>query len=133
MVNLLLKDGSKLEFENGIKPMEVAKSISQSLAKVCVVAKLNGNLIGLKEELNDVSGEFVLITEKDPEAFEVLNHSTSHLLAHAVKRLYPNAKFGVGPAIEEGFYYDIYLEEKLEEKDLAKIEKEMKQIGRAHV
>jgi len=133
MVKIKLKDGSELSFENGVLPIEIAKKLSSSLAKKCVVAKAAGELIGLKEPLNDFEGELLLLTDQDPESFEVLNHSTAHLLAHAVKRLYPNAKFGVGPAIEEGFYYDFDLGEKIVPSDLLKIEKEMKHIVKQNI
>lgn len=122
-------DGSIKEFNPGISSMEIAKGISSSLAKRAVFAKINGENYDLNRPIyNDAS--FELILKDNPEALEALNHSCSHLMASAIKRLYPNALFGVGPAIEEGFYYDINPGEgiKITEADLEKIENEMKKI-----
>lgn len=133
MIELILKDGSKATYENGIMPIEIAKAISPSLAKKCIVAKFNGKLIDLCDKLEE-NGTFELITTSDKEAFEVLNHSTAHLLAQAIGRLYPHAKFGIGPEIEEGFYYDFDLGETvLKPEDLTKIEAEMKKIVKENI
>lgn len=127
MLKITLKDGSTIDVEEGKLIIEVAKSISSSLAKKSVVAKLDGNLVDLKTPITkDCSLE--LVTLEDPEAFPVLNHSCAHLLAQAMKRLYKNVKFGVGPSIEEGFYYDFGVEESITSDDFAKIEAEMKKI-----
>lgn len=128
MVKIVFKDGSSKEFSDNISLIEVAKAISPSFAKRCVAAKIENEMFGLFDTLNDFSGEVVFITQEDKAAFEILNHSTAHLLAHAVHRLYPNAKFGVGPAIEEGFYYDFDLGEVIRPEDLPKLETEMKKI-----
>ena len=127
MLKITLKDGSTIDVEEGKLIIEVAKSISSSLAKNSVVAKLDGNLVDLKTPITkDCSLE--LVTLEDPEAFPVLNHSCAHLLAQAMKRLYKNVKFGVGPSIEEGFYYDFGVEESITSDNFAKIEAEMKKI-----
>ncbi len=127
MLKITLKDGSTIDVEEGKLIIEVAKNISSSLAKNSVVAKLDGNLVDLKTPITkDCSLE--LVTLEDPEAFPVLNHSCAHLLAQAMKRLYKNVKFGVGPSIEEGFYYDFGVEESITSDDFAKIEAEMKKI-----
>ena len=127
MLKITLKDGSTIDVEEGKLIIEVAKSISSSLAKNSVVAKLDGNLVDLKTPITkDCSLE--LVTLEDPEAFPVLNHSCAHLLAQAMKRLYKSVKFGVGPSIEEGFYYDFGVEESITSDDFAKIEAEMKKI-----
>ena len=127
MLKITLKDGSIIDVEEGKLIIEVAKSISSSLAKNSVVAKLDGNLVDLKTPITkDCSLE--LVTLEDPEAFPVLNHSCAHLLAQAMKRLYKSVKFGVGPSIEEGFYYDFGVEESITSDDFAKIEAEMKKI-----
>ena len=129
MVKLQFPDGSYREYEEGIEVIKVAEMISPSLKKKCVAAKLNDELVDLDTKVN-VDSTIVFITTDSPEAFEILNHSTAHLLAHAVSLLYPNAKMGVGPAIEEGFYYDFDLgEEKLEPADLVKIEKKMMELS----
>ena len=129
MVKLQFPDGSFREYEEGIEVIKVAEAISPSLKKKCVAAKLNDVLVDLDTKINEDSS-IVFVTVDSPEAFEILNHSTAHLLAHAVSILYPNAKMGVGPAIEEGFYYDFDLgEEKLEPADLVKIEKKMMELS----
>lgn len=127
MVKVTLKDGSVKEVESGKLIIELARDLSQSLAKKCVVARVDGALVDLKSPLTkDCSLE--LITNDLPEAFEVLNHSCAHLLAQAVKRLYPGTQCGVGPAIEEGFYYDLAIPQAINAEDLPKIEAEMKKI-----
>ena len=122
-------DGSVKEFENGKSAFDIAMSISPSLAKKSIVAKINGELWDLKRPINEDSSLELLMSDAK-EAYEVLNHSCSHLMATAVKKLYPNACFGVGPAIEEGFYYDINPGDgvKFTEEDLPKIEKEMTRL-----
>lgn len=128
MIKLVFPDGNQKEFEEGILVVEVAKSISPSLAKKCVAAYVGDSLYDLNRPIYE-SGNFKLVTQDDEEALSILNHSTAHLLAHAVKNLYPHAKFGIGPSIENGFYYDIDLgEDILNEECIAKIEKEMKKI-----
>ena len=103
MINITLKDGSVKSIESAKLVIDFAKELSVSLAKKCVCAVVNGELVDLKYEIaEDCSLELIL--NDDPRAFEVLNHSCAHLLAHAMKRLYPGTCFGVGPAIEEGFY-----------------------------
>lgn len=127
MVKVTLKDGSVKEVESGKLIIELARDLSQSLAKKCVVARVDGALVDLKSPITkDCSLE--LITNDLPEAFEVLNHSCAHLLAQAVKRLYPGTQCGVGPAIEEGFYYDLSIPQAINADDLPKIEAEMKKI-----
>ena len=122
-------DGSVKEFENGKSAFDIAMSISPSLAKKSIVAKINGELWDLSRPINE-DASLELLMKDSKEAYEVLNHSCSHLLATAVKKLYPKAEFGVGPAIEEGFYYDINPGEgiKFTEVDLPKIEKEMEKL-----
>ncbi len=133
MIEIILPDGSKLEKEKGVLPIVIAKEISPSLAKKCVVAKFNDKMIDLTEPLNE-SGSLKFVTTDDSEAFEVLNHSTAHLLAQAVGRLFKGAKFGVGPDIEEGFYYDFDLGENvLKPEDLQRIEDEMKKIVKENI
>ena len=122
-------DGSVKDFEKGMSAFDIAMSISPSLAKKSIVAKINGELWDLKRPINEDS-DLELLMKESKEAYEVLNHSCSHLLATAVKKLYPNAQFGVGPAIEEGFYYDINPGDdvKFTEADLPKLEKEMERL-----
>ncbi|MFA5542332.1 MAG: threonine--tRNA ligase [Bacilli bacterium] len=121
-------DGNQKDFEKGMSAYDIASNISSSLAKKSIYALVNGKEFDLRRPIEEDS---TLELKFKEDAFEVLNHSASHVLATAVKRLYPKATFGVGPAIEEGFYYDINLgtDYKLTEADLEKIEKEMKKIG----
>ena len=129
MVKLQFPDGSIREFEEGKSLLDVAESISISLKKKCIAAKLDGQLVEMDTLLSKDSS-IVFITQDNPEAFEILNHSTAHLLAHAISILYPDAKMGVGPAIEEGFYYDFDLGDvKIEPSDLVKIEKKMMELS----
>ena len=127
-------DGSVKEFEEGKNALEIASSISSGLAKKCVYALVNGESYDMSRPIYS-NASLELITKDDPRAIEVLNHSCAHLLASAVKRLYPNACFGVGPAIEEGFYYDINPGDgiKFDESSLSKIENEMKRIASSDV
>ncbi len=132
MLKITLKDGAVKEVEQGTLAIQIAKEISSSFAKKCVVARFNGELIDLMTEINnDGNLEFVLNDEKD--ALEVLNHSAAHLMAQAIKRLYPEASFGVGPTIEEGFYYDFKVDKPVTLDDLAKIEAMMKKIVKENI
>ena len=132
MLKVELKDGSKLDVEEGKLIIEVAKELSPSLAKKCCVAKLNGKLVDLKTPINE-SAKLELVMYSDSEAFEVLNHSCAHLMAQAVCRLYPGTRMGVGPAIEEGFYYDFSIPTAITNEDLPKIEAEMKKIVKENI
>ncbi len=126
-IKIKLPDGTKKEFISGSTSYDVALSISKGLAEHSYLAKVNGKLVDLKANLkNDCSVE--IITDKSPELNSVLFHSAAHIMAQAVKRLYPKVKIAIGPAIENGFYYDFDFEEPLTEADLPKIEKEMKNI-----
>ena len=128
MIKITFPDLSVKEFNKGVTPLEVASGISSSLAKKCVVAKYNGELVDMTKPLEE-DGAIELVLGGAEGLEDLLNHSCAHLLAQAIKELYPNAKFGVGPAIEEGFYYDMDLGEvKLTEEDLPKIEKKMQAL-----
>lgn len=122
-------DGSVKEFKDGMSSLDIANSLSSSLAKKSVFALVNGENYDLNRPIN-MDAELELITKDSPLALEALNHSCSHLMASALKRLYPKAMFGVGPAIEEGFYYDVNPGDdiKITEADLVRIEAEMKKI-----
>ena len=128
MIKVTFPDGSVKEFEQGITSAEIAKSISNSLAKKAIIAKWNGELVDLSTPLEE-DGQLSILTNKDEEALQVMRHSAAHLMAQALRRLYPNVHFGVGPAIENGFYYDIDNgDTPITEDDFAKIEKEMQKI-----
>ncbi|MCR5461816.1 MAG: threonine--tRNA ligase [bacterium] len=129
MIKITFPDGSVKEYEKGITTIEIAKLISPGLAKKCVAGKVNGEVVEANRKI-ECDATFEIITKDNPVAFEILNHSTAHLMAQAIKRLYPNAKFGIGPHIEEGYYYDIdFNGEVITDADFAKIEKMMKNIS----
>lgn len=129
MINITFPDGSIKAFKKGISALEIAESISMSLAKKAIAAVFNKNYIELSRTLEE-DGVLELLTDKDPRIFDVINHSTAHLMAQAITHLYPGVAFGVGPAIEEGFYYDVdFGDTKVNDEDLAAIEKEMMKIS----
>ena len=127
MIKIKFPDGSKKEYEKGISVIEVAKDIGEKLAEDAIAAKLNNELVDLSTKINKDSN-LKIITFKDDAGKEVFRHSSSHLMAQAIKNLYPDVKFAIGPAVEEGFYYDVDLNKKLTPEDLEKIEKEMDKI-----
>ena len=128
-VNITLPDGSVKEFDKGITPYQVADTISGRLASDALVAKVNDNLWDLHRPVNSDSN-LSIHTFKDPIGKETYWHSTSHLMAHAVLEIYPEAKFGVGPAVEGGFYYDIDINSQLSDADLSKIEHKMEELSK---
>ncbi len=132
MLKITLIDGSQIEVEKGKMVLEVLKGISPSLLKKSIVAKFNDKLVDLKYVLEE-DGVLEAIMFDSKEGFEVLNHSTAHLLAQAINRLYPGSLFGVGPAIEEGFYYDFKLPVAISNDDLPKIEDEMRKIVKENI
>ncbi|UQW96470.1 threonine--tRNA ligase [Rummeliibacillus sp. G93] len=127
MIKLTFPDGSVKEFEKGITTDEVALSISPGLRKKAIAGKFNGALVDTKTPLES-DGTIAILTPNDEESLEVMRHSTAHLLAQAVKRLFDGVKLGVGPVIEGGFYYDIDSPEPITSDDFPRIEKEMKKI-----
>ena len=127
MIQLTFPDGAVKEFERGTTTADVAGSISPGLKKNALAGKLNGELIDFTRPIEE-DGMIEIITPNSDEALEILRHSTAHLLAHAVHRLFPETKFGVGPVIENGFYYDMDPVEPLTADDLPEIEKEMRRI-----
>lgn len=126
-ISITFPDQSQKEFEKGTTPYEIAAGISNSLRKKALAATFNGKTIGINTPL-DASGELSILTFKDDAGKEVFWHSSAHLMAQAIKRLYPEAQLGIGPPIADGFYYDIDLEKKLNPDDLEAIEKEMAKI-----
>ena len=127
VVKISFPDGAVKEFPKGTTTEDIAGSISPGLRKKAIAGKFNGKLVDLRRPLFE-DGSIEIVTPDAKDGLEVLRHSTAHLMAQAVKRLYPNAKLGVGPVIEGGFYYDMDLEESLTPEDLPKIEKEMAKI-----
>ncbi|MGM0948130.1 MAG: threonine--tRNA ligase [Bacillota bacterium] len=132
MVKITFPDGAVKEFAKGTTTEAIAASISPGLKKKSLAGKLNGEEIDLKMPINE-DGKVEIITEGSEEGLQIMRHSTAHLLAQAIKRIYKDVKFGVGPVIENGFYYDIEMEEAITPEDLPKIEKEMKKIVNANL
>jgi threonyl-tRNA synthetase len=129
MIHITLPDGSVREYEAGVSALDVAKSISEGLARKVLAAEVNGEVIDAFRPLNqDVS--LKLLTWDDQGGKSTFWHSSAHLMAEAIEDIFPGTKFGIGPAIETGFYYDIDLgDRKIEEEDLAKIEKKFKELA----
>ena len=126
-IKIKFPDGNTKEFDKGTTTEDIAQSISPGLRKKAVAGKLNGKLIDLTRPIES-DGDIEIVTPGSDEALEVLRHSTAHLMAQALKRLYGEVHFGVGPVIEGGFYYDFDMEESISSDDFEKIEKTMKQI-----
>ena len=126
-MKITLKDGSDLEFDGKVTAAEVAASISEGLARAAVCCKINGELKDLSTVI-DKDCELQIITLKDKEGLDVYRHTCSHVLAQAVKNIFPTSKLAIGPTIETGFYYDIEFKTPITQQDLAKIENEMKEI-----
>ncbi|MEN0222704.1 threonine--tRNA ligase [Staphylococcus aureus] len=126
-INIQFPDGNKKAFDKGTTTKDIAQSISPGLRKKAVAGKFNGQLVDLTKPL-ETDGSIEIVTPGSEEALEVLRHSTAHLMAHAIKRLYGNVKFGVGPVIEGGFYYDFDIDQNISSDDFEQIEKTMKQI-----
>jgi threonyl-tRNA synthetase len=127
MIKITLKDGSVKEFEASISVLDIAKSISEGLARNACCGIVNGEVVDLRYVVNQDS-ELAICTFDSQEGKDALRHSISHVLSYAVKRLYPNAKLAIGPAISDGFYYDFDVENSFTAEDLVKIEDEMKKI-----
>ncbi len=132
MLTVTFPDGNSRKFDIDSNLFEVAKSISPSLVKEAVAAKVDGKLVDMSHRLSsDASVE--IVTSGDPEGLEIIRHSTAHLLAHAVKDLFPSAQVTIGPVIEDGFYYDFSFERPFTPDDLSAIEKRMKQLSKKDI
>jgi len=127
IINVTFPDGSIKEFSEGTNIGEVAKSISGRLAKEALAAEVNGKIVDLNYQLNEDAAVKIL-TFQDNQGKDVFRHSSAHLLAEAVLNLFPETKLGIGPAIEDGFYYDFDSEHTFTPEDLEKIEKEMMRL-----
>ncbi|MFN3134441.1 MAG: threonine--tRNA ligase [Candidatus Kryptonium sp.] len=127
-IKVKLPDNSFLEVDKGTTPLQIAEILSKRLAKDAVAAKVNGVVIDLTRPLEE-DCELQILTFDDPEGREVFWHSSAHLMAHAIEELFPGAKFGVGPPIEDGFYYDVDVDRPLTAEDLVKIEEKMRELA----
>ncbi|MBE6053632.1 MAG: TGS domain-containing protein, partial [Clostridium sartagoforme] len=127
MIKITLKDGSVKEFEAGISVLDIAKSISEGLARNACCGIVNGKVVDLRYVVNEDS-ELAICTFDSQEGKDAVRHSISHVLAYAVKRLYPESKLAIGPSITDGFYYDFDVENSFSAEDLVKLEDEMRKI-----
>ena len=127
MLNITLPDGSVRQYESPVTVAQIAASIGAGLAKATVAGKVNGKLVDACDPITEDS-TVQIITPKDQEGVEIIRHSCAHLVGHAVKQLYPNAKMVIGPVIEEGFYYDIATKKPFTPEDVAAIEARMKEL-----
>jgi len=129
MPNIRLPDGSSKSFPGPVTVAEIAASIGPGLARAALAGKVNGKLVDTSHRI-DADADVAIVTERDPEGVEILRHSTAHLLAHAVKELFPDAQVTIGPVIENGFYYDFSYKRPFTPEDLAAIEKKMVEISK---
>jgi len=129
MPNIRLPDGSQKSFPGPVTVAEVARSIGAGLARAALAGKVDGRLVDTSFTI-ERDADLAIVTERDPEGLEVLRHSTAHLLAHAVKELFPEAQVTIGPVIENGFYYDFAYKRPFTPEDLAAIEKRMAEIAK---
>lgn len=129
MISIRLPDGSERQFDAPVTVAQVAASIGAGLAKAALAGKVNGQLVDTSF-LIESNADVAIVTEKDPEGLEVIRHSTAHLLAYAVKQLYPEAQVTIGPVIENGFYYDFSYKRSFTPEDLVLIEKKMMELAK---
>ncbi|ART64472.1 threonine--tRNA ligase [Kushneria marisflavi] len=122
-----LPDGSQRQFESPVSIMAIAESIGAGLAKAAVAGKIDGTLVDTAD-IVDHDASVAIVTAKDQEGLEIIRHSCAHLIGHAVKQLYPEAKMAIGPVIDDGFYYDIDFGQSISSDDLEKIEKRMREL-----
>ncbi|HWI15980.1 MAG TPA: TGS domain-containing protein, partial [Burkholderiales bacterium] len=127
MVNIKLPDGSVRSYEHPVTVAEVAASIGPGLAKAALAGRVAGKLVDTSHRI-DADADVAIVTDKDPAGVDILRHSTAHLLAHAVKELFPDAQVTIGPVIEDGYYYDFSYKRPFTPEDLAAIEKRMAEI-----
>jgi threonyl-tRNA synthetase len=127
IMKITLKDGSFKEYEGSMSVLDITKDISEGLARVATSARVNGEVVDLRHVV-DEDCELEILTFDNEEGKGAFWHTTSHIMAQAIKRLYPDTKLAIGPSIENGFYYDVDRETPFAAEDLEKIEKEMKKI-----
>ena len=132
MITIRLKDGKELHFENEVTLFEAAKKISNSLAKDVLVAKVDGELTDIRNNITDGT-QVEFFTKADKEGLFTLRHTAAHVMAQAIQHLYPGTKFAIGPAIDDGFYYDLESDHVFSQEDFAAIEKEMAKISKANL
>jgi threonyl-tRNA synthetase len=132
VVTLSLPEGGQMEIPSGSSVLEVAERISPGLARKALAARVNGKEVDLTYKLEE-DNELKILTSDDPEALEIFRHSSAHLLAAAVMELFPGTECGIGPPIEDGFFYDFRVERPFTPEDLEKIEKRMKELAKENI
>lgn len=132
MITIKLKDGKEKQFESVVSLADAAKAISNSLGRDAIVAKVNGELTDLRDPIVD-GAEVKFFTKEDKEGLFTLRHTASHVMAQAIQHLFPGTKFAIGPAIDDGFYYDLDSEHVFSQEDFAAIEKEMAKIAKENI
>src|SRR5882672_729078 len=130
MPNIRLPDGSQKSFPGPVTAAEVASSIGAGLARAALAAKVNGRLVDLSHRIES-DADITIVTPKSPEGLDIVRHSTAHLLAQAVKELFPEAQVTIGPVIEDGFYYDFAYQRPFTPEDLAAIEARMGELAKS--
>src|SRR6266480_3736095 len=130
-IRVTLPDGSEKRVPAGSTGADLAKAIGPGLAKAALAVRVNGNVWDLARPLPEGGAKVTILTDKDPQALELLRHSSAHVLATAVRQLFPHAKIGFGPPIEDGFYYDFAVDRPFGPEDLEAIEKKMVEVVKA--
>src|SRR5712671_1272897 len=130
MLNIRLPDGSQKSFPGPTTVAEIAQAIGPGLARAALAGKVNGELVDTSFRI-DSDAELSIVTERDPDGLDIIRHSTAHLLAQAVKQLFPEAQVTIGPVIEDGFYYDFAYKRPFTTEDLAAIEAKMQELAKA--
>ena len=125
---ITLPDGSQRNYDHVVTVMDVARDIGPGLAKACIAGKVNGKLCDACDPIES-DATLSIITSKDKEGVEIIRHSCAHLLGHALKELYPDAKMAIGPVIENGFYYDVDIDHALSDEELQNLEKRMHELA----
>src|SRR5512147_666368 len=132
MVNVTLPDGSVREFDGPVTVAQVASSIGAGLAKAALAGRVDGKLVDTSHVI-DADAQLAIVTDKDADGLDLIRHSTAHLLAYAVKSLFPDAQVTIGPVIEDGFYYDFAYKRPFTPEDLAAIEKKMAELAKQDI
>ena len=131
MITITLPDGSQRQFENPVSVLDVAQDIGPGLAKATIAGRVNGERVDACDMITD-DAQLQIITAKDEDGLEIIRHSCAHLIGHAIKQLWPDAKMAIGPTIDNGFYYDVDMEHSLSEDDLQKLEKRMLELAKTN-
>ena len=126
---ITLPDGSQRSFENPVSTLDVAQDIGPGLAKATIAGRVNGERVDACDLISE-DARLEIITAKDEDGLEIIRHSCAHLIGHAIKQLYPDAKMAIGPTIDNGFYYDVDMEHSLTQEDLEALEKRMKELAK---